>query len=92
VRNVGFSDAINLKRSGQQPWTSTRLDVDLVRALTLAFVRLAENAPDLEFAEPLIWRAAQTRVRVEFWANEPCTTTGSATSRPARAAATDGRI
>ena len=71
VKNVGFSEVINLKRF----WTAT-VDVDASRCaassglFALAFVRLSENAPDLEFAEPLIWRAPQTKVRVEFSADE----------------------
>jgi len=71
VKDVGFSEMINLKRF----WTAT-VDVDASRCATssglfaLAFVRLAENAPDLEFAEPLFWQPGQTRVRVEFWADE----------------------
>jgi hypothetical protein len=71
VRDVAFSQAVNLRRS----WTAT-VDVDASRCATssglfaLAFVRMAENAPDLEFTEPFIWRMAQTKVRVEFWANE----------------------
>ena len=71
VKDVGFSEMINLKRF----WTAT-VDVDASRCVTasglfaLTFVRLAENAPDLEFAEPFIWREAQTRIRVEFWADE----------------------
>ncbi len=36
----------------------------------LGFVRLAENGPDLEFAEPFFWQPEQTKVRVEFWADE----------------------
>ena len=71
VKDVGFSEVINLKRF----WTAT-VDVDASRCaassglFALAFVRLAENAPDLEFAEPFIWRAPQTKVRVEFSADE----------------------
>ena len=36
----------------------------------LGFVRGAENAPDLKFLEPFIWHAGETKVRVEFWADE----------------------
>ena len=71
VKDVRFSEMVNLKRF----WTATG-EVDASRCATssglfsVAFVRLAENAPDLEFAEPLFWRPGQTRIRVEFWADE----------------------
>ena len=72
VRDVGFSSMINLKRI----WTAT-VHVDASRCagstgglFALAFIRLAENAPDLEFSEPFIWHGSQAKVRVEFWADE----------------------
>ncbi len=71
VKDVAFSKTVNLKRF----WTAT-VDIDASRCATssglfaLSFVRLAENGPDLEFTEPLVWRATQTKVRVEFWADE----------------------
>lgn len=71
VNDVGFSEVTNLKRF----WTAT-VQVDASRCATssglfaFAFVRLSENAPDLEFAEPLFWKSERTSVRVEFWADE----------------------
>ena len=58
--------------TGQRWWTSTHR---AARPWTgglfaLGFVRLAENGPDLEFAEPFFWQPEQTKVRVEFWVDE----------------------
>jgi len=36
----------------------------------LRIVRTAENAPDLEFVEPLLWRLRQRSVSLEFWIDE----------------------
>jgi len=72
VRDANFSAPINLKRY----WTAV-VDVDASRCATvtgglfaLGFVRLAENGPDLEFAEPFFWQPEQTKVKVEFWVDE----------------------
>lgn len=71
VKEASFSEAINLRRY----WTAM-VHVDASRCATvsglfaLGFVRLAENGPDLEFAESFFWQPDQTRVRVEFWVDE----------------------
>jgi hypothetical protein len=71
VKQVRFSEMVELKRF----WTAT-LDVDASRCATtsgqfaIRFVRLAENAPDLDFAERFTWRAGRMDVVVEFWADE----------------------
>ena len=72
IRDANFSEPINLKRY----WTAV-VHVDASRCATvtgglfaLGFVRLAENGPDLEFAEPFFWQPEQTKVRVEFWVDE----------------------
>ena len=71
VNNVSFSAPFNLKRY----WSAT-IAVDASRCVNssglfaLGFLRLGENAPDLEFVEPLIWHAGETKVRVEFWTDE----------------------
>ena len=71
VRNVGFSEAVNLRRF----WTAT-VDVDASQCTTvsglysLGFVRTAESGLDQEFAQPFFWRPGQTSVRVEFWVDE----------------------
>jgi hypothetical protein len=71
VRDAHFSEPVNLKRY----WTAV-VQVDASRCATvsglfaLGFVRLAENGPDLEFAEPFLWQPEQTKVRVEFWVDE----------------------
>jgi hypothetical protein len=71
VKDVNFTETINLKRV----WKAV-VHVDASRCATvsglfaLGFVRLAENGPDLEFAEPFFWQPGPTRVRVEFWADE----------------------
>ena len=71
IKSVHFSEVMNLKRF----WTAT-MNVDASGCATssglfaLGFIRLSETAPDLEFAEPFIWRSGQMSVRVEFWADE----------------------
>ena len=71
VKQVAFSEMINLKRI----WTAS-LEVDASSCATtsglysIGFVRRAENAPEAAFVEPFIWRLGQTRVVVEFWADE----------------------
>jgi hypothetical protein len=71
VKEESFSETLNLRRV----WTAS-IDVDASRCTTtsglfsIRFIRLAENAPDLTFTEPLIWRLGQEKVVVEFWANE----------------------
>ena len=71
VRNVGFSEAVNLRRF----WTAT-VDVDASQCATasglysLGFVRTAESGLDQEFAQPFFWRPGQASVRVEFWVDE----------------------
>ena len=71
VRDASLSEPINLKRY----WTAV-VHVDASRCATmtglfaLGFVRLAENGPDLEFAESFFWQPQQTKVRVEFWVDE----------------------
>jgi hypothetical protein len=71
LRNVGFSDAVNLRRF----WTAT-VDVDASQCTTasglysLEFLRMAESGLDQKFAQPFIWRPGQTSVRVEFWVDE----------------------
>lgn len=37
---------------------------------SLRIMRAAENAPDLEFVEPLLWRIRQQHVTLEFWIDE----------------------
>ena len=56
--------------------TSASINVAASRCTTtsglfsIGFIRLAENARDLTFNEPFIWRLGQKRVVVEFWADE----------------------
>ena len=71
IRDVALSHVVNLKRF----WTAV-VHADASKCATVSglfaigFVRLAENGPDLEFAEPFFWRPGPTSVRVEFWADE----------------------
>lgn len=71
IKDVHFSEVIKLKRL----WTAT-VDVDASRCATIGglfaigFVRLAENAPDLEFAERFVWHPGKMELVVEFWADE----------------------
>jgi hypothetical protein len=71
VKEESFSKMFNLRRI----WTAS-LDIDASRCATtsglfsIRFIRLAENAPDLTFTEPFLWRLGQQKVVVEFWANE----------------------
>ena len=71
IKSVHFSEMMNLKRF----WTAT-VNVDASGCATtsgllaLGFVRLSETAPDLQFAEPFMWRSGQMSVRVDFWADE----------------------
>ena len=71
VKQEGFSEMFNLRRL----WTGS-IDVDASRCTTtsglysIGFIRVAENAPDLTFIEPFIWRLGQKKVAVEFWADE----------------------
>jgi hypothetical protein len=71
VKNVSFSPMYNWIRS----WAAT-IDVDASKCATssglysIRFVRLSEDAPDLEFTEPLIWRSGQIKVFVDFAAGE----------------------
>lgn len=36
----------------------------------MRFVRLSENALDLEFIESFIWQQGQMKLRLKFWADE----------------------
>ena len=71
VKDVGYSKIFNLRRH----WTAA-VQVDASRCATasglfaISFVRQSETAPDLQFAEPFFWRAEETRIRVEFGADE----------------------
>jgi hypothetical protein len=71
VKEVAFSNPVNLRRY----WSAT-LAVDASSCadqsglFALGFLRLAENAPDLEFVEPFLWQAGVTKVRIELWAGE----------------------
>jgi hypothetical protein len=71
VKDDSLSETFKLRRI----WTAS-LDVDASRCTTasgvfsIRFIRLAENAPDLTFTEPLIWSLGQKSIAVEFWANE----------------------
>jgi hypothetical protein len=71
VQQASLSPSTNMKR-----YWHARVAVDASRCenssglFALGFTRLAENAPDLEFVEPFIWRAGETKVRVEFWGDE----------------------
>ena len=71
VKEESFSKMFNLRRA----WTAS-INVDASRCTTtsglfsIGFIGLAENAPDLTFTEPFIWRLVQRRVVVEFWADE----------------------
>jgi len=71
VKDVNFSPVVNLRRY----WSAT-IAVDAwpcargTGLFALGFVRSAENAPNFEFLEPFIWHAGETKVRVEFWADE----------------------
>ena len=37
---------------------------------SLRIVRSAENAPDLEFVEPMLWQTGQKKLTLEFWIDE----------------------
>lgn len=37
---------------------------------SIRILRLAENAPDQEFVEPLLWRIGLQRQPLEFWIDE----------------------
>jgi hypothetical protein len=71
VQEESFSKPFNLRRI----WTAS-IDIDASRCATtsglfsIGFIRLAENAPDLSFIEPFVWRLGQKKVAVEFWADE----------------------
>jgi hypothetical protein len=71
VKEESFSQTFDLRRI----WTAS-INVDASRCTTssglfsIRFIRLAENAPDLTFTEPLEWQLGQKKVVVEFWANE----------------------
>jgi hypothetical protein len=57
VQEESFSKPFNLRRI----WTAS-IDIDASRCATtsglfsIGFIRLAENAPDLSFVEPFVWR------------------------------------
>jgi hypothetical protein len=71
VQEESFSKPFNLRRI----WTAS-IDIDASRCATtsglfsIGFIRLAENAPDLSFVEPFVWRLGQKKVAVEFWVDE----------------------
>jgi hypothetical protein len=71
VSYSNFSPATNLKR-----YWKANIVVDASRCASasglfaLGFLRAAENAPDLKFLEPFVWHAGETKVRVEFSADE----------------------
>ena len=71
ISNPRFSDAMNLRRY----WTATaRVDASSCAGspglFAIGFLRLSETAPDLEFTEPFIGHSGETKLRVEFWADE----------------------
>ncbi len=71
IKHVTFSEMYNWKRS----WTAA-IDVDSSRCATshglfaIHLTRLSENAPDIGFVEPFIWRSGRNRVVVELWGDE----------------------
>jgi hypothetical protein len=71
VTKIQFSEVMQQKRT----WTAM-LGVDASKCATasgdfsISFVRLSETAPDLEFTEPLTWRAGRMEVSVDFAAEE----------------------
>ena len=71
VQEESFSKVFNLRRQ----WIAS-VSIDASPCTTtsglfsLGFIRLAENALDLAFVEPFLWRLGQKKVVVEFWANE----------------------
>lgn len=71
VKEVSFTPVVNLRR-----YWGAMISVDASRCargtglFALGFVRGAENAPDFEFIEPFIWHVGETKVRVEFSADE----------------------
>ena len=71
IGNVQFSKVTNQKRY----WTATA-NVDASRCATssglyaIRFLRWSESGPDIEFTEPFLWETGESRIRVEFWADE----------------------
>jgi hypothetical protein len=59
----------------ERTWTAV-LSVDASRCVTttgsfeIVFSRLKENAPELDFREPFIWRLPSVEVSVDFWSDE----------------------
>jgi hypothetical protein len=71
VKEASFSPVVNLRRY----WSATILAdaspcAKRAGLFALGFIRGAENSPEADFIEPFIWRAGETKVRVEFWADE----------------------
>jgi hypothetical protein len=59
----------------ERMWSAT-LSVDASRCLTtsgrfeILFSRLKENATEIEFSEPFVWKPGSMEVSVNFWADE----------------------
>jgi hypothetical protein len=59
----------------ERTWSAT-LSVDASRCLTtsgrfeILFSRLKENATEIEFSEPFVWKPGSMEVSVNFWADE----------------------
>ena len=73
VKDVRFSEAH--PETMQRTWTAL-LSVDAGRCATISgrfeivFTRLKENAPEIDFFGPFVWRPGVMDVSVEFWADE----------------------
>ncbi len=59
----------------ERTWSAT-LAVDASRCATtsgrfeILFTRLKENAPEIEFSEPFVWKPGSMEISVNFWADE----------------------
>jgi len=59
----------------ERTWSAT-LAVDASRCTTtsgrfeILFTRLKENAPEIEFSEPFVWKPGSMEISVNFWADE----------------------
>jgi len=71
IADTGFSEP----RNQQRTWTA-RIDVDASRCaatsgpLEITFIRLKENAPDLQFTETFTWKPGRIEVSLDFWWDE----------------------
>ena len=71
VRKATLSEVQHMRRT----WTA-RILVDAGRcasasgAFTIAFVRLKENAPDLQFSEPFTWAPGEIEVSTDLATDE----------------------